>query len=512
MSGDAPALEMRAIEKTFNGTVHALRGVDFVVQQGEIHGLVGENGAGKSTLMNILGGVVEADTGEVRRKGEVVHIGSTLDARGMAISFIHQELNLVPDLRVFENIFLGEELRGPLGFVDEKTMIKESTAVLERMDIKIDPTAMVYELGATAKQVVEIARAIRQNSDLIIMDEPTTSLTDHEIEHLFAIMTGLKAQGVSIIFISHKLKEILTVCDVYTVLRDGLVAGNGDVSSVSEDVIVRQMVGRELAAHDYYERRDIGQELLRVEGLSAEGIYRDVSFSVRSGEVLGFTGLTGDGRSELFESVFGYRKYDSGTVYIRGEEVSVRHPSRAAARGVGYAPKNRKENAIVYDLSILENITLPSLKRYQRTLFIDEKAEIKSTQEHVRRLRVRMRDIHDPIQSLSGGNQQKVVFSKWLEAGSEILILDNPTQGIDVGAKSEIYELIMELAKAGKAIIVLSSEFGEILRLCDRVVVMFRGEVTGKLNREEADEELLTMYATGLRRQNELSKTVEAEN
>lgn len=505
------ALEMRGIRKTFNGTVEALKGVDFRVAVGEIHGLVGENGAGKSTLMNILGGVVAPDEGETYRNGELVHIASPHDAREQAISFIHQELNLCLDLKVYENIFLGEEPRNRFGLLDVRRMVREAREVLGRMDIDVNPMTPVEELGATSKQVVEIARAIHQKSNIIIMDEPTTSLTDHEIEHLFTIMRNLRTHGVSIIFISHKIKEILTVCDVYTVLRDGGVAGHAPVPDVDEQTIVRQMVGRELASHDYYEARPFGETLIEVDGLTTEGLFRDVSFSARSGEIVGFTGLAGDGRSELFESVFGFRKYDAGDIRIKGKPVHMRHPSVAAARGIGYAPKDRKENAIVYDLSILENITLPSLASFRKFMFIDRRQERAHADVHTRRLNVRMRNLGDPIQSLSGGNQQKIVFAKWLEAGSDVLVLDNPTQGIDVGAKSEIYELIMELSKAGKAIIVLSSEFGEILRVCDRIVVMFRGEVTGTLTRSEADEETLTMYATGLRRQR-APVSVEAEN
>jgi ribose transport system ATP-binding protein len=505
------ALEMLGIRKTFNGTVEALRGVDFRVAVGEIHGLVGENGAGKSTLMNILGGVVSPDEGEILRNGERVQISTPHAAREQAISFIHQELNLCLDLKVYENIFLGEEPRNSFGLLDIRRMVKESREVLSRMDIDVNPATLVEELGATSKQVVEIARAIHQKSNIIIMDEPTTSLTDHEIEHLFTIMRNLSSHGVSIIFISHKIKEILTVCDAYTVLRDGGVAGHAPVADVDEETIVRQMVGRELAGHDYYEPRPFGDTLIEVDGLSLEGVFRGVSFSARSGEIVGFTGLAGDGRSELFESVFGYRTYDAGEIRIKGRRVNMRHPSVAAARGIGYAPKDRKENAIVYDLSILENITLPSLASFRKLLFVDRRQERAHADVHVKRLNVRMRNLDDPIQSLSGGNQQKIVFAKWLEAGSDVLVLDNPTQGIDVGAKSEIYELIMELSKAGKTIIMLSSEFGEILRVCDRIVVMFRGEITGMLTRSEADEETLTMYATGLRRR-QVRESVEAEN
>jgi ribose transport system ATP-binding protein len=491
---------MRGISKTFNQTVEALKTVDFVVGDSEIHGLVGENGAGKSTLMNILGGVVERDEGELYRFGEPVEIRTPQEARDNNISFIHQELNLVPDLRVYENIFLGEELTTGWGTLDVRRMCEASTEVLQRMDIDLDPMAVVRDLGATRKQVVEIARAIRQQANLIIMDEPTTSLTDHEIEHLFEIMRSLRQGGVSIVFISHKIKEILTVCNAYTVLRDGEVADNGTVDGVGEEEIVRKMVGRELAQHEYYEPRQVGQSILEVRDLSAEGAFRNIDFSLHRGEILGFTGLVGDGRSELFESIFGYRPYDSGEIRVDGRAVRVTHPTDAAHAGMGYAPKDRKENAIVNDLTVLHNISLPSLRRFIRGPVIDQKRELQEGMQYAERLRIKMRNINDPIRNLSGGNQQKAVLAKWLEAGSDIIILDNPTQGIDVGAKGEIYELMVELAKAGKAVVMLSSEFGEILRVCDRIIVMFHGEKTGELPRSQANEEVLTMYATGVRR------------
>jgi ribose transport system ATP-binding protein len=501
MGQEAVALQMRGISKTFNKTVHALENVDFTVAAGEIHGLVGENGAGKSTLMNILGGVLNKDTGSIKRKGVGVDFHTTQDARDNAISFIHQELNLVPDLRVYENIFLGEEIRNRFGFIDVNAMCSVSEQVLKRMAVDISPMSLVRDLNATMKQVVEIGRAVHQKSDLIIMDEPTTSLTDHEIEHLFTIMRTLKDQGVSIIFISHKLNEVLNVCDSYTVLRDGRVTGTGRVESVTEEDIVRLMVGRELLAHDFYQTRQLGETVLEVDDLSSKGAFRNVSFTLKEGEVLGFTGLIGDGRSELFESIFGYRKYESGQILKNGKPVHVRHPRDANRLGIGYAPKDRKENAIIHGMSIIENITLPSLKQFSSGLVVRHSLEKKSAAKQVDRLHIKLNDADDPIDSLSGGNQQKVVLAKWLEADSDIIVLDNPTQGIDVGAKSEIYDLVMELANAGKSIIILTSEFGEIMKLCDRVIVLFHGDVVGNIPREAADEETLMMYTTGVKRE-----------
>lgn len=504
MTAEKAALEMRAINKVFNGTVRALKDVDLVVGRGEIHALLGENGAGKSTLMNILGGVVSGDTGMISRDGNPVEIHSSHDAREHRISFIHQELNLVPDLRVYENVFLGEEPTR-FGVVDRATMIEETQRLMERLDIDVSPTAIVRELGATLKQVVEIAGAIRQSSDLIIMDEPTTSLTDHEIEHLFEIMRTLKREGVSLIFISHKLKEVFAVCDRYTVLRDGSVAGSGAVAETDVEGIVRMMVGRGLAAHDIYRPREIGEVVLHGEDLEIERIFHDVSFSVHRGEIVGFTGLAGDGRSELFEAVFGYRRLDGGALAVDGKAVRIRRPQEAAAHGIGYAPKNRKENAIVKDLRIVDNISLPSLKRFVSGVFVDRKREIESAERHGGSMNLRYNRITDSIMSLSGGNQQKVVLAKWLEADSDVIVLDNPTQGIDVGAKSEIYELLFHLAEQGKSVVVLSSEFAEITRICDRIYVMYHGEVVGVFDRDEADDETLMLYSTGVKQQNELN-------
>lgn len=502
---DKPALEMREISKTFNRVVEALKKVDLVVHPGEVHGLVGENGAGKSTLMNILGGVIEKDEGTIRRHGKEVYFRSTQDARDNAVSFIHQELNLILDLRVYENIFLGEELTGPAGIIDKKAMVAETKLILKKMEMDIDPEEVVGELDATKKQVVEIARALHQKSDLIIMDEPTTSLTDHEIESVFKIIKTLKEQKVSIIFISHKLKEILTICDSFTVLRDGEYAGGGGIEGIAEEDIVKLMVGRDLANHDYLsdleytnERRH-GEMLLEVENFTIPGHVDDVSFKLRQGEILGFTGLLGDGRSELFEGLFGVRAPSSGTIKLHGKEVEIKHPTKARDMGIGYIPKDRKENAIIHGMSIIENMTLPSISKFVRRLVINRKKEIERGVRQQERMRIKLSNLRDVIENLSGGNQQKVVLAKWLEADSDVIILDNPTQGIDVGAKGDIYELLVELANSGKAIIVLSSDFNEINRICDRVLVMFHGKVVGNLSNKEADEETLMMYTTGVK-------------
>lgn len=492
------ALQMTGICKTFNNTVHALKGVDLEIRPGEIHALLGENGAGKSTLMNILGGVVASDEGEIRRGGRVVSIPDSSHAEALGIAFIHQELNLVPDLPVYENLYLGRELVTRFGTVDARRMIEGGREIFRRMEMEIDPTSVVRDLPATEKQVVEIAGALLQEADLIIMDEPTTSLTAHEIESLFAIMRNLRSSGVSIIFISHKLGEVMEICDRFTVLRDGAVSGSGDVTGVKEDDLVKLMVGRELAEVSFQSHSKAGETLLAVERLTCDGIYREISFSVSRGEVVGFTGLAGDGRSEVFETIFGFRKADSGSIYLRGERVSIDMPADATRLGIGYAPKNRKENAIIKDLSIAHNVSLASLGALCTGGVVRQKDELARVTHHVRRMSLRYSSLSDPITSLSGGNQQKVVLARWLEAESDIIILDNPTQGIDVGAKAEIYELLTELAEQGRAVIVLSSEYPEIARLCDRTYVMYHGAIVTEFGRENLTEETVMAYSTGV--------------
>jgi len=497
----ARVLEMSGISKSFLGQ-YALRGVDFSLAEGEIHALIGENGAGKTTLMNILGGVLPPDEGRILLGGRPVSIPTPSASRRLGVGFIHQELNLVNDLRVYENFFLGAELRGPLGLLDAESMCERTREILSLLDVQIDPREMVGKLDASYKQVVEIGRALHQRVRILIMDEPTTSLTGHEISHLFGVMGSLRQRGVSVVFISHKLKEVLTVCDRYTVLRDGRVAAAGDVKKdgVAEEDLARMMVGREMAVEQFFVPRKLGPVVLEAEGLGCDGLFRDVSFTLRRGEILGFTGLVGDGRTELFESVFGSRRYD-GTLRVNGRAQVLTHPEKALAAGIGLAPKNRKENALIRDFSVLANTTIARLSNFLRGPFVDARRERVRALEHVRNLSIKVSDVGMPITSLSGGNQQKVVLAKWIEAGCRIMILDNPTQGIDVGAKAEIYRLMARLAGEGTSIVFLSSEVPEILKVCDRVAVMYHGEIFAVLDRADATEELIMLYATGARRQ-----------
>lgn len=491
-------LEMLNVKKSFNGN-NVLNGINFRLKSGEIHALVGENGAGKSTLMNILGGVVSKDEGSIVIDGKTVDITSPADAIGNGISFIHQELNLVNDLRVYENMFLGREIKNSPIFLDKEQMCKKTKEIFDKMHIDINPGTYVRDLEMSYKQLVEIAKALLQNARIIIMDEPTTSLMDNEIENLFTLMRSLSKSGVSIIYISHKLKELFEICDRYTVLRDGNFIDTGDTKNTNEVNITKMMVGRDVVTKEFYRERKTGGELLTVKSLCDNNCFRNIDFTLHSGEILGFTGLLGDGRSELFESIFGSRKYNSGDIIIKGRKVLINHPKKALRAGIGFIPKNRKENAIISDMSVLENMAIASLNKVCKNGLISKSIEKQNCTNRVKETKIKVDNVNRLITTLSGGNQQKVILARWLEADSDIIIMDNPTQGVDIGAKSDIYNLIMNLAESGKGIIILSSEVQEILKICDKVYIMYHGEIAKILNRDEANEENIMFYSTGLR-------------
>lgn len=489
-------LEMWGISKSF-GANDVLKQIDFSVKGGEITALLGENGAGKSTLMNILGGVLPADSGSIFLDGKPVQFRSPADSLAAGIAFIHQELNLVNDLAVYENMFIGRELKKKGGWLDAKTMCEKCSAIFERMDIRLDPRTMVRDLDASYKQIVEIARALLMEASLIIMDEPTTSLTDPEIRRVFDMMRTLQKQGVGIVFISHKLKEVLEICTRYTVLRDGVVVAEGQAADTSVDELARHMVGHEVRTEPLRTQRELGNEILSASMLSQGEHFQNISFSVRSGEILGFTGLLGDGRSELFQTVFGSGGKYSGEIRVSGEAVQIHSTRKAMSLGIGYVPRNRKENGIIADMNILENGSIVTWPRNKKACFLDWKKLRAGFAGQVEGLRIKMDSEKNPIGSLSGGNQQKVVLAKWLGADPKVLIFDNPTQGVDVGAKEDIYDIILSLAAQGVAIIVLSSEAQEIIRLCDRTLVMYHGRVQGELQGEEMTEQEIMRLATG---------------
>ena len=489
-------LEMKGIYKSF-GANDVLRNVDFSLQGGEICALLGENGAGKSTLMNILGGVLHADRGEIRLDGQTVRFQTPADSLRHGIAFIHQELNLVNDLAIYENMFIGRELRKKSGLLDTAQMIARTKEIFDRMGLALNPRTMVRELDASYKQIVEIARALLMEASIIIMDEPTTSLTEPEIQRVFDMMRTLQKSGVGIVFISHKLREVMEVCTRFTVLRDGSMVSAGSIEETSVDQLARDMVGHAVRTQSLRRARELGGVVLSGEHLTLEPAFRDVSFSVRAGEVLGFTGLLGDGRSELFQAIFGALHGMSGTVSVSGQPRRIRSTVQALKAGIGYVPRNRKENGIIKDMSILENGSIVTWPRDRKLGLIDKKKVEAGFARQEQELHIKLSSIRDRIGSLSGGNQQKVVLAKWLTANPRVLVFDNPTQGVDVGAKEEIYDIILRLADAGVAVVVLSSEAQEIIRVCDRTLVMFHGSVCGELVGDEMNEQAIMRLATG---------------
>jgi len=490
------AVEMKGIYKSF-GANNVLKGVDFTLEKGSIHALLGENGAGKSTLMNILGSILTQDSGEIHIDGKLTELPQDAKFREEKISFIHQELSLVNDLNIYENLFLGSELKKGV-FLDRKGMEDKARATLERMGVHISPLMLVGDLAPSYKQIVEIARAMMKESEVIIMDEPTTSLTDVETRKIFEVMSTLKKQGISLIFISHKLNEVIKICDSYTIMRDGHIVAVGKVTeATTEKELSTHMVGKEVSTDGIYEPREIGDIVLEIKDLSKTREYKDINLNVRKGEIVGVTGLIGDGRTEVFASVIGANYPYDGRILINGKEVVMRSTQLARMNKIAYVPKNRKENGIVKDLSIKENIVLPIMSKISSIGLINRDNQEEIVSSYVDKLNIKVSNTVDLITSLSGGNQQKVVLSKALSTDPMIVILDNPTQGVDVGAKMEIYRQIVKLAKQGLAFVVLSSEIPELQRVSDRAYVMFSGEIKHEFAREDITEENIMLVATG---------------
>ncbi|MET3696926.1 monosaccharide ABC transporter ATP-binding protein (CUT2 family) [Bacillus oleivorans] len=489
-------IEMKDIRKSF-GSNDVLKGVSFTLKGGEICALLGENGAGKSTLMNILGGVHQMDTGSIVVDGKQMNFSNPAQSLDAGIAFIHQELNLINDLPIYENMFLGRELKTKRGSLDLEKMYQETEDMFKRMNVELDPNTMVRDLDASYKQIVEICRAMMTNASIIIMDEPTTSLTDQEIERVFTMMKTLSGHNVGIIFISHKLNEVMQVCNRYVVLRDGNLVAEGNVSEVTTHDLARFMVGHDVRSEPLLREKKLGDEILRVEGLTYNHIFRDISFSIKAGEIVGVTGLLGDGRSELFQSIFGADEVSSGKIFLNGKEVKIKSTTQAIKEGIAYLPRNRKENAIIKDMNIIENASIVTWPKFSRRGIINAGKHRGIFEEQRGALRLKMGELTDSITSLSGGNQQKVVLAKWLAAGPKLLILDNPTQGVDVGAKEDIYDIILKLAEENIAVVVLSSEAQEIIRVCDRALVMYHGVIQGEVAGEEMNEHTIMRLATG---------------
>lgn len=487
---------MQDISKSF-GANPVLHRVSFSLAKGEIRGLVGENGAGKSTLMNILGGLFPPETGSIRMDGEAMRFSSPKDSLLSGIAFIHQELNLANDLAVYENLFLGRELKTRAGLTDVKRMCEEARQVFDTMGIALDPMAMLWTLDASFKQIVEIARALHMRARIIIMDEPTTSLSQVEIDLIFDMMRRLRQQGVAFIFISHKLQEVKTICDSYSVLRDGHLVAEGMVRDTTPAQMARHMVGHDVRDERLAPAHAGGKELLRAEAIASPGRFKPLSFRIEEGEILGFTGLLGDGRSEIFQALIGLLPLSQGQLFLHGKPIRPRSPKQARALGIGYLPSNRKENGILKDLTVLENGTIVTLRDYVRHGMIARSRQQEAFQGMRQELGIRMQASDAPITSLSGGNQQKVVLAKWLLASPRLIIFDNPTQGVDVGAKEDIYDIILSLAESGVGIIILSSEAQEIVRLCQRAYVLYHGSIEGELAGNRLKEEEIMLLATG---------------
>lgn len=487
-------LEMKGIEKAFFG-VTVLDKVDFSVEQGEVHALLGENGAGKSTLMNILAGVYTRDGGEVVFDGKPLVNTTVQKSENAGIAFVHQEINVFNDLKVYENIFMRKEI-AKFGVLNKRAMIKQSRELFERLGVDIEPTGLVSTFDTAKKQLLEIAKALFVNAKLIILDEPTTALSNEQIEHLFSIVNRLKKEeGVSFIFISHKMNEIFTIADRYTVLRNGEMVGTGNIADTDPESVTRLMVGSSYSAADVYSTRELGEEMLRVENLSGEG-FHDVNFAVRRGEVVGMTGLKGAGVSEAMQAIFGAVPATSGKIFIEGKEIHVGTIHKAMKHRVAMVAANRKENSVIPDMSLLENGYIAEHTISMKQPVIIKKREIKRYNERKEQLSIKANSYNDLITSLSGGNQQKVILARWLNTDADILLLDNPTQGIDVGAKAEIYKLILKLAEEGKTILVNTLEIPEVQKVADRCIVFYHGTIKKVLERGDINEETVMLHAT----------------
>ncbi len=489
-------LEMLGIHKTFPG-VHALKGVELRVRPGTVHGVMGENGAGKSTLMRIAIGLYRPDAGTIRLRGEEVVFESVHDALRRGISMIHQEMSPLPYMTVAQNIFLGREIRGRLGLIDHRAIDRQAQAILEELRIPIRPRQIMGQLSVAQMQLVEIAEAVSRRADLIIMDEPTSALTEKEVAHLFSIIESLKARGVAVIYITHKMDEVFAVTDEVSVYRDGELVGRQDRAGLSREALIRMMVGRTIDQFYQKEKAWIGEPVLEVEGLTRPGSFEDISFSVRRGEILGFAGLIGAGRTEVMESLFGVRSRTAGTIRIHGRRVRIDSPGDAIRAGIAFLTEDRKRSGLYLNLSVRDNIAMASLRTRRRLLFIDHQEIGRLCNEAIRTLKIKTPSLDQLVMYLSGGNQQKVLVSRWLATVPDILILDEPTRGIDVGTKSEFYRIMSNLARQGKAIILVSSEMPEILAMADRIVVMHEGRKVGELLREEATQEKILHLATG---------------
>ena len=489
-------LRVSQIEKSFPG-VKALDKIDFTVKKGSVHVLCGENGAGKSTLMKIINGVYQPDKGQIYVDENPVKIHNPMQARNLGISMIFQEMNYVPEMTVEENIFLGRLPVNKLGKVDWKHVRKYTIELLKEENLPYPPDLPLKDLTVSDIQMLEIIKAISCKSDIIIMDEPTSAITQKEVEKLFEKIAALKARGVCIIYISHKLDEIFKIADEITVFRDGAVVSSHPVGETDIETVIADMVGRKISNDYPKEDIPIGENLLEVENLENRGVFRDVNFHLRGGEILGFAGLMGAGRTEVMRCVFGLDPINAGEIKLKGRKVSVKNVRESIANGVVMLSEDRRRYGIIPVRSVKENASLASLEKIIGKGFLNAKKEHSVVNELFKRMRVKTPTMETAIEALSGGNQQKVILSKWMMRNPDVLILDEPTRGIDIGAKYEIYKLMSEMAREGKGIIMVSSELPELIGMCDRIYVMSQGKITGEIQREDFSQERIMYYATG---------------
>ncbi|MGG1401248.1 sugar ABC transporter ATP-binding protein [Bacillus salipaludis] len=489
-------ISMQNIYKAF-GTNQVLTGVDFELLDGEVHALMGENGAGKSTMMNVLTGLHPHDQGTITIDGRETYFNNPKEAEQNGITFIHQELNIWPDMTVLENLFIGKELKSPLGLLKTKEMKALATQQFDRLAVSIPLNQEAGGCSVGEQQMIEIAKALMTDAKVIIMDEPTAALTEREISKLFDVIASLKKEGVSIVYISHRMEEIFAICDRITVMRDGKTVDTKAILDTNFDEVVRKMVGRELT--DRFPKRTSkpGETVLEVKGLTKNGVFHGVNFSVRAGEIVGISGLMGAGRTEIMRTIFGLDSFNRGEIWLNGKKMAIKSPDQAVKAGIGFITEDRKDEGLILDFSIQENMVLPSLYSFAPKGIIKEKSEKDFVNLLIKRLTVKTESADLAVGSLSGGNQQKVVIAKWVGIGPKVLILDEPTRGVDVGAKREIYQLMNELTDRGVAIIMVSSELPEILGMSDRILVVHEGKISGELKSDEATQEKIMTLATG---------------
>lgn len=494
---DKIILKMTGIEKRFKG-VYALKNFNFSLKEGEILALIGENGAGKSTLMKILSGIYEKDSGTIEYFGKQLEVNSPKEAEEKGISIVHQELNLMNHLTVAQNIFIGHEPLNSIGLIDDNLMIKKAKSIFKGMNVDINPSDKIGSLTVGKQQLVEIAKSLIHNSKILILDEPTAALTEAETKELFRIIKDLQLTGVSIVYISHRLEELFIISDRITVIRDGEYIDTKLTKETNKDEIVNLMVGRVIYETPKTESKvpQDAKEILRVENLTVQGIVKDISFSLKEGEILGFAGLMGAGRTEIARAIFGADKFDSGKIFVNGKQVYIKSPVDAIKNGIGYLSEDRKRYGLALGLSVSDNMMMGNYNKFSHFLMVQKKDINKTAKEEVKSLNIKTPSINQLVKNLSGGNQQKVVIANWLIKECKILIFDEPTRGIDVGARSEIYSLMERLVSMGKSIIMISSDLVEVLRMSDRILIMSEGKKTGELDIKGATQDDIMKYAT----------------